>query len=77
MSSLYNSRRDFLKAMGLGAASLSVAGCSNASEPFWSGASKNRPNILFCLADDWSWPHAGIAGDKVVKTPTLDRKSVV
>ncbi|HCO93481.1 MAG TPA: heparan N-sulfatase [Phycisphaerales bacterium] len=73
MSSQYNTRRDFLKAMGLGAASLAVAGCSNASEPFGSGASKKRPNILFCLADDWSWPHASIAGDKVVKTPTFDR----
>jgi len=73
MSNLYNSRRDFLKAMGLGAASLAFAGCANASEPIGSGASKNRPNILFCLADDWSWPHASIAGDKVVKTPTFDR----
>jgi len=73
MSNLCNSRRDFFKAMGLGAASLAVAGCENASEPFGSGASKNRPNILFCLADDWSWPHASIAGDKVVKTPTFDR----
>jgi arylsulfatase A-like enzyme len=34
---------------------------------------RKRPNILFCLADDWSWPHASIAGDKVVKTPTFDR----
>jgi len=73
MSGLSNSRRDFLKAMGLGAASLAFAGCAHASEPFGSGASKNRPNILFCLADDWSWPHASIAGDKVVKTPTFDR----
>src|SRR4051794_38806206 len=32
-----------------------------------------RPNILFALADDWSWPHAGVYGDKVVKTPTFDR----
>ncbi len=32
-----------------------------------------RPNILFAIADDWSWPHAGIAGDPVVKTPTFDR----
>lgn len=30
------------------------------------------PNILFCLADDWCWPHAGAYGDKVVKTPTFD-----
>ena len=32
-----------------------------------------RPNILFCMADDWGWPHAGAYGDKVVKTPTFDR----
>ncbi len=32
-----------------------------------------RPNILFAIADDWSWPHAGAYGDKVVKTPTFDR----
>jgi len=34
---------------------------------------KKRPNILFCIADDWGWPHAGAYGDKVVKTPTFDR----
>ena len=32
-----------------------------------------RPNILFCFADDWAWPHAGAYGDKVVKTPNFDR----
>ncbi len=32
-----------------------------------------RPNILFALADDWSWPHAEVYGDKVVRTPTFDR----
>jgi N-sulfoglucosamine sulfohydrolase len=32
-----------------------------------------RPNILFCLADDWMWPHAGAAGDTVVQTPAFDR----
>lgn len=32
-----------------------------------------RPNILFCMADDWGWPHAGAYGDQVVKTPTFDR----
>jgi iduronate 2-sulfatase len=32
-----------------------------------------RPNIVFCMADDWSWPHAGILGDPVVKTPHFDR----
>jgi len=38
-----------------------------------STAAPTRPNILFCIADDWSSPHAGILGDPVVKTPTFDR----
>jgi hypothetical protein len=32
-----------------------------------------RPNILFALADDWSWPHAGAYGCRWVKTPAFDR----
>ena len=32
-----------------------------------------RPNILFCIADDWGWPHASAHGDTVVKTPAFDR----
>jgi len=68
-----NSRRDFLKGMGLGIGSLVFAGCSGSSGWFGSGAAKKRPNILFAIADDWSWPHASIAGDKVVKTPMFDR----
>jgi arylsulfatase A-like enzyme len=32
-----------------------------------------RPNIVLCLADDWSFPHAGCYGDHVVRTPNFDR----
>src|ERR1043166_277708 len=32
-----------------------------------------RPNLIFAIADDWAWPHAGVYGDKVVKTPAFDR----
>ncbi len=32
-----------------------------------------RPNIIFFMADDWSWPHAGALGDPVVQTPNFDR----
>ena len=32
-----------------------------------------RPNILFCIADDWGWPHAGVYGDAVVQTPVFDK----
>jgi uncharacterized sulfatase len=31
------------------------------------------PNFLFCIADDWSFPHAGVYGDSVVQTPNFDR----
>jgi len=40
-----------------------------AAEP----SADKRPNVLFALADDWAWPHAGVYGDKVVQTPTFDR----
>lgn len=36
-------------------------------------SSAKQPNILFCIADDWGWPHAGAYGDPVVQTPTFDR----
>lgn len=32
-----------------------------------------RPNIVVVIADDWSFPHAGAYGDRVVKTPNFDR----
>jgi arylsulfatase A-like enzyme len=32
-----------------------------------------RPNILFCIADDASYPHMGAYGTKWVKTPGFDR----
>lgn len=32
-----------------------------------------KPNILFIIADDWSYPHAGVYGDTVVKTPHFNR----
>lgn len=33
----------------------------------------NPPNFLFCIADDWSFPHAGAYGDEVIRTPNFDR----
>jgi arylsulfatase A-like enzyme len=32
-----------------------------------------RPNVLFCIADDASWPHFGAYGCNWVKTPAFDR----
>ncbi len=72
MSSVSGTRRDFLRTVGLGAASVALSGCHGARPRSGGSLARPRPNILFCLADDWSWPHASIAGDKVVKTPTFD-----
>ena len=33
---------------------------------------KDRPNLFLFIADDWSAPHAGVYGDKTVKTPAID-----
>lgn len=35
--------------------------------------STTSPNFLFCIADDWSFPHAGAYGDSIIKTPHFDR----
>ncbi len=37
------------------------------------GAEAKRPNVLFCIADDWGWPHAGAYGAKWIDTPAFDR----
>ena len=35
--------------------------------------SAKRPNVLFLLADDQSWPHASAYGHAATRTPTFDR----
>ena len=64
-------RREFLQVAGLGAACAALA----VPRDGWARAAgdRSRPNILFCIADDWSWPHAYSVSDTVVKTPTFDR----
>ncbi len=57
-------RRRFLGRAAAGGAWLLGAGC---------GRQVRRPNILFCLADDQSYPHAGAYGSAFVKTPAFDR----
>lgn len=49
-----------------------AAPAATAAEPA-RNPSDGRPNILFAIADDWGWPHAGAYGDEVVQTPTFDR----
>jgi arylsulfatase A-like enzyme len=32
-----------------------------------------RPSVLIVIADDWSWPDAGIGGHPSIRTPAFDR----
>jgi len=57
-------RRSFLKKAAATTVSL-IGARADARAP--------RPNILFAIADDWSWPHASIVGASEVHTPAFDR----
>jgi N-sulfoglucosamine sulfohydrolase len=57
--------KSILLALGLCAAPFAL-GAAETAKPV-------RPNILLCIADDWSWPHAGAYGQTAVKTPNFDR----
>jgi arylsulfatase A-like enzyme len=47
----------------------------NAAPKRWAQrrAAAQRPNILFAIADDWGYGHAGAYGSRWVKTPAFDR----
>jgi len=60
-------RRRFLKAVGLGAAALSVPAIDVL------GAEKDKPNILFIFADDQCFETLRSLGCDEIQTPNLDR----
>ena len=65
-------RRDFLKMMGLSAASMVLSGCSITSGRF----SGDRPNILIVLCDDLGYGDLSCYGHPHIKTPNLDKLAV-
>ncbi len=67
-----NNRRDFLKAIGLGAASLVFPGCMTASEQLAGRARTKRPNIILIMVDDMGFSDLGCYGSEI-QTPNLDR----
>lgn len=61
-------RRDFLKAVGLGASSLAVPGCLQAYK-----TPTKRPNILFFFTDDQRFDTIHLLGNEQIITPNMDR----
>lgn len=61
-------RRQFVRqTLPVATSTLALAGMAGC------GAGSKRPNILFILADDQSWPHASAYAGAPVRTPNFDR----
>ena len=67
--SYHSHRRDFLKHVFGGAAALSLSGCTNGLRR----GSRDKPNIIFILADDLGYGDLGCYGQTQIKTPHIDR----
>jgi len=69
----YN-RRDLVKALGLGAASLIFPSCHGNSHSLSKSKSDKRPpNFIVIFCDDLGYGDIGCFGSKKHRTPNLDR----
>lgn len=72
MSERTYSRRDFIKVLGLGAATVTLPGCTNAIKLSSDNAPKSKPNIVLIMVDDMGFSDIGCFGGEI-HTPNLDR----
>ncbi|MDT8300889.1 MAG: sulfatase [Sedimentisphaerales bacterium] len=65
-------RREFIKAIGFGAATMAVPGCAGLASQAASGP-KKKLNFVFILIDDLGWTDLGCYGSSFYETPNIDK----
>jgi len=65
-------RRDFLKSLGICAATAMLPGCA-ISQLNKLASTKKKPNFLFFLVDDMGWMDTTVYGSKYYETPNIER----
>ena len=78
MSGHNHTRRDFLKALGLGTVGATLCSCPGqasrrAGGPAPAEMRDKRPNVVLILIDDLGWIDTGCYGSKFYETPNIDK----
>ncbi len=71
MKKNFQNRRDFLRATAMSVAAAGLSGC--AEELQGPGSKGGKPNLLFIITDQQRFDTVSCAGNRILKTPNIDR----
>ena len=73
MSKNNYTRRNFIKAIGLGVAAFAFQNSANSKRLLANETKNEKPNIIFILVDDLGWIDTSCYGSKYYETPNIDK----